>query len=208
MKKFFLIILILECYLSANSQNNSKYLFNENKEINWSLFFAPEVKYTRLCGGGALYGGLKSALLYNNKYAIGISFGSFLTETVREGIDSEGNAAGLNMVMAYGGFYFDYITSFNSPVQISFPTLIGGGGIFLLEKRPPNTYGIIDEGLVEGGVYFVLEPSINLEINVSKIIRVGFGIGYRFIINSDLERYSDKDLSAPSVNLTTKFGIF
>jgi hypothetical protein len=101
------------------------------------------------------------------------------------------------------------VTTFNAPVQISFPTVIGGGGVLLLEKMPKNPIsGIVDEKLVEGGVYFVLEPAINLEVNLSRVVRIGIGGGYRFIINSDLERFSNKDLSAPSINFNIKFGIY
>ncbi len=206
-KKLLLIALLSGYFINGKSQDE-KYLLSNNKQLSWSLFIAPEAKYTRIYGIGTLYGGVKGAILYNNKYAIGLSVGSFLTEAVKDGPGSEGNITGLNQVMGYGGFYFDYFSSFNSPVQISFPIVIGGGGIILLEKKEPNSVGIVDEKFVEGGVFFALEPAINMELNISKAIRVGFGIGYRFIINSDLERYSNKDLSAPSVNMNVKFGIF
>lgn len=79
----------------------------------------------------------------------------------------------------------------------------------MLEKTDPNPIsGIVDEKLVEGGAYFVLEPSINLEINLSKVIRIGIGGGYRFILKSELERFSDKDLSAPTLNFNVKFGVY
>ena len=209
MKSVTKIIILLLLFVPHHilAQKETKHVFGNNKPVDWSLFLAPEVKYSTLFGIGALYGGLKGAFLFDHTYAFGLSYGSFLTEVHVLGPGTTGEVTGFNEVMMYAGFYFDYITTFNSPVQISFPTLIGGGGILLLEKMPPNPIsGIVDEKLVEGVVYFVLEPAINLEINLSKVIRIGLGGGYRFIINSDLERFSDKDLSAPSVNFNIKIG--
>lgn len=208
MRILILLIALSGHFFPVASQTNTKYLFGNDKDINYSLFIAPEAKYSWLFGVGTLYGGVKGAILFDNQFAMGLSAGAFLTEALTEGPGSEGYTTGLNQVMGYGGLYLDYITSFNSPVQISFPTVIGGGGIILLEKKEPNSAGITDERMVEGGVFFTLEPAVNLELNVIKTIRVGFGIGYRFIFKSELERFSDKDLSAPSVNFNIKFGIF
>jgi hypothetical protein len=204
-----LIFLLIIASHPVLAQEETQHIFENNRPVEWSLFLAPEAKYSSLYGIGTIYGGLKGALLFNHHYAFGISFGGFLTETVTYGPGSQGDTTGLNTVMMYGGFYLDYVTTFNAPVQISFPTVIGGGGVLLLEKMPKNPIsGIVDEKLVEGGVYFVLEPAINLEVNLSRVVRIGIGGGYRFIINSDLERFSNKDLSAPSINFNIKFGIY
>ena len=206
-KTIILLSIILPHHIMA--QNTSKYVFGTDKPVRSSLFLGPEVKYSSLYGTDQLYGGLKAALLFNQHYAFGLSFGSFLTEAVADAPGSQGDSVGLNTVMMYGGFYLDYITSFNAPVQISFPTVIGGGGVLLLEKMEPNPVsGIQDERVVEGGVYFVLEPAVNLEINLTRTIRIGMGGGYRFIINSDMERFSDKDFSAPTLNFNIKFGLY
>ncbi|MBN2613529.1 MAG: hypothetical protein JXB00_18380 [Bacteroidales bacterium] len=208
LNKPVLLFVFLVFFIKGYSQDSRNYLFGEDKEIEWSIFLAPEVKYSKLFDVGTVYGGIKGGLLYNNRFTAGLSAGAFLTEALTEGPGSDGYITGLNQVMGYGGLYFDYNTSFNSPLQISFPTVIGGGGILLLEKKEPNAAGITDEQLVEGGVFFVFEPAINLEVSIVKTIKIGMGAGYRFIFKSELERFSDKDLSAPSFNLTFKFGIF
>ncbi|MFO7657640.1 MAG: hypothetical protein R6W78_11280 [Bacteroidales bacterium] len=208
MLKNLIIFLFTAYYITGFSQTGQKYLIGEDKEIEWSVFIAPEAKYSWLFDVGTVYGGLKGGILYDHRFTLGLSAGAFLTEALAEAPGSEGYMTWLNQVMGYGGLYFDYNTSFNSPIQLSFPTVVGGGGILLLEKKEPNAAGITDERLVEGGVFFVLEPAINLELNVTKTIKIGMGAGYRFIFKSELERFSDKDLSAPSFNLTFKFGIF
>jgi hypothetical protein len=204
-----LILLLIFIPYPVSAQKEIKHLFGNNRPVEWSFFLAPEVKYSTLFDVGVLYGGLKGALLINHHYAFGLSFGSFLTEALTSGAGATGEKTDLNEVMMYGGFYLDYVTAFNSPVQISFPTLIGGGGILLLEKAEPDPIsGIVDERLVEVGVFFVIEPAINLEINLTRLIRIGLGGGYRFIFNSDLERFSDHDLTAPTVNLNVKIGVY
>lgn len=210
MKKAALIVILFMIFIFPDvfSQKESRYLFGNEKQIHWSVYMGPEVKYSKIFNHGAVYGGMKAAILYNNNFAVGLSFGGFISEVAFRGIGSEGFETGLNEAMAYGGLYLSYGTSFRSAVQISFPTVIGGGGILILEKKEPNAAGIVDERLVEGAAYFVFEPAVNMEINLSKTIQTGIGIGYRLVMKSELERFTDKDLSAPLASFNIKIGIF
>jgi hypothetical protein len=213
MKNFFALAIAMIFFLQVNtfSQEETVSLFGKNssKQNTWGFYFGPEVKITEIVGITSVYGGIKAAMLLDHQFAVGLAAGSLLTETAFTGIGSDNLNVGLNSVMMYGGLYLDYITKFHSPVQISFPTVIGGGGFILLEKLEAHPVtGISDEKFVEAGVFFMLEPSVSVELNVFKKLRVGVGGGYRFVINSDLERISDADLSAPTLNLSFKYGIF
>ena len=110
-KTFILLLIIIPRHIHA--QLESQHLFGKEWPVEWSMYLAPEVKYSALYGKGELYGGLKGALLFNHHYSFGLSFGSFVTEAVTDGPGTQGDTVGLNTVMMYGGFYLDYVTSFN-----------------------------------------------------------------------------------------------
>jgi len=54
----------------------------------------------------------------------------------------------------------------------------------------------------------VVEPGVKLEMNLFRWMRFCPGISYRKVFESSSSGLSDDDLSAPSVNLTLKFGKF
>lgn len=56
--------------------------------------------------------------------------------------------------------------------------------------------------------YWVVEPSVNLEVNVWKVMRVDFGVGYRYLGDADFTNTTDADMSGVSGNITFKFGWF
>ncbi|MBN2347641.1 MAG: hypothetical protein JXJ22_02320 [Bacteroidales bacterium] len=199
------IIAFSNLYSQEISNNESQFIFKNSKPVDISLFLGPEVKFTHLINGFGAYAGVKAAILFNNSFALGLAGGGFVTETVFDGPTRDGVIDGLNTIMGYGGFYLDYIIPSKMPFQISFPTLIGAGGVVLFEK---STEALRDEKMVEGGVFLIIEPAVNLEMNVSKFFRPGIGVGYRLAFRGDMDRLAPKDVSGLSVNLNFKFGSF
>jgi hypothetical protein len=54
----------------------------------------------------------------------------------------------------------------------------------------------------------VVEPGLEVEINVTRFFKIGLGASYRLVRQSDLITVSDKDLSGFSGGLSLKFGKF
>ena len=52
----------------------------------------------------------------------------------------------------------------------------------------------------------VIEPSIGVELNVFRFMRIGLDGGYRFVNGVDTEGYSDSDFSSAFIGLRFKFG--
>ncbi len=193
MKKLWFVLLALFVTEFAFSQKEVNYLIN-NKELEYGFYLGPELRVARMIKGYQLYSGLKGAMILNDKYAFGLSGGGFITETVFRGMDDMGESALLNTVMAYGGLYFNYFVPSNIPVQISFPNLVGVAGVVLFVSNHADPERV-DEEMVEGGVFFIYVPSVNLEVNITSYLRIGFGAGYRLAIKGDMDRISRKDLS-------------
>ena len=207
MKKLFFTILIILCIKLSFAQGGGNYIFNTKSDVKQSYFLGPELKISRMIEGYQLYTGFKGAVLFNDKIALGLSAGGFVTETVFESYEDPGEIALLNTVMGYGGFYFDYIIQTRSPLQVSFPMVAGAAGVMLF--RPEVTAGVNpNDKLIEGGVFIIYEPGINLEVNITNFLRMGLGIGYRFAFGGDMDRVSPSDLSDLTFNWNIKFGSF
>ena len=70
-----------------------------------------------------------------------------------------------------------------------------------------NDYGGT-EASMNHGAYFVTEPFLNLDLNVTRFFRISLGGGYRYTIGTYSRGITAKDLNTFSGNLTFKFGWF
>ncbi len=208
MNRLFLVILVIPIFFSLSfSQNRDYYIFNPNSHLKTTPYLGPELKFSELIEGYQLYTGFKGGILFNDRVAIGVSGGGFVTETVFLSYGRRGDEILLNTIMGYGGFNIDYIIRTRSPLQISFPMLVGAAGVALF--APDTTVGMTpDEKMVEGGVFIIYEPAINLEIDFARFLRMGLGVGYRFAFRGDMDRVSPGDLSGLTFNWNIKFGSF
>lgn len=206
MKKILIVLISLLIAQITFSQKDVSYFFN-NDDIEYSFFLGPELKVAPMIEGYQVYSGVKAAMIFNNTVAFGLAGGGFVTETVFEGLNDIGEEALLNTVIAYGGFYLDYIVPSRLPVQISFPNLLGVAGVTLFSSEHGSPTGP-DEEMVEGGVFFIYEPALNLEFNFTSFMRIGLGGGYRLAVKGDMDRVSASDMSDMTFNFNIKFGSF
>jgi hypothetical protein len=123
--------------------------------------------------------------------------------------DNLGYNDGYYLVGGYGGFFVEPIIAPNFPVHVSFPIMIGGGGLAMNE----NTWHDYDWEYdyyepFDWDSYFVIEPGIEIELNVVKFFRIGFGVSYRY--TSDLHmQYVPKDMmNGFNADVSFKFGKF
>ncbi|MBP1669152.1 MAG: hypothetical protein H6Q21_1518 [Bacteroidetes bacterium] len=186
---------------AAFSQREPVSLINSQKEIDRSFFMAPELKYTKVNGDWETFAGMRMGYCINHTYVFGLGADGIISDNGFEGTGSVSDNDYLRNAMVYGGFYFDFIVPTGIPLQVSFPTLLGIGGDFVYEKQPYIT-------ILEAGDFLFAEPKINLELNLSRVIHIGAGVGYRFVINSHIQRLSNKDLSGVVINFTIKLGSF
>jgi hypothetical protein len=207
MYRLVFVFVILSFIKLSFAQQDGSYIFDTKSDLKHSMFLGPELKLSRMIEGYQLYTGFKGGILFNDKIAFGMSGGGFVTETVFLSYDSHGDETYLNTIMGCGGFSIDYIINTSSPLSLSFPMFVGMAGVVLFATEKSDTL-VADEKLTEGGVFFIFEPGINLEVTFTRFLRMGFGIGYRFAFRGDMDRVSPGDLSDFSFNWNIKFGSF
>lgn len=115
--------------------------------------------------------------------------------------------------MGYGGLILEGIIASNKLVHLTVGSLIGAGAV-TYGYQWSHSWDWWDHDDWEYGhrwnpdVFFVVEPEVNLILNVARFFRIGIGASYRYITETNREWISDGDLSGFSGVLTFKFGVF
>jgi hypothetical protein len=101
----------------------------------------------------------------------------------------------------YGGFEFEYTNRSYKLVHFTASSLIGGGGLMMRERHYDDVEDDVDS-------YFVFEPGINAELNVTSFFRISAGASYRMTSGISRFGFSDSDFSGMNGIITLKFGGF
>jgi hypothetical protein len=101
----------------------------------------------------------------------------------------------------YGGLQLEYVVEPSRLINFSLMTLIGGGAVgWRDEMMAPNSNSSVS--------FFVVEPEINVTLNVTTFFRVGGGASYRYVSNFTSSAAKSSDVNGPSGSLTFRFGKF
>ena len=162
-------------------------------------FGGPAVKVTSINGETAVLVGGRGGWIINHTFVLGGAGYGLVTNVRGKTTDS------LNQFieMGYGGLDLEYIASSNDLVHLSLGLLIGGGSIG--HKREDD--GMLDYHSTMKG-FFVLEPSVHANLNVTQFFRIAGGVSYRYINGLKSPLSTNTDLSGLSAVLTLKFGKF
>ncbi|MFH1120169.1 MAG: hypothetical protein V1775_10105 [Bacteroidota bacterium] len=112
----------------------------------------------------------------------------------------------------YGGLLLEPVFAPDFPVHLSFPVLIGVGGMAFTEygeddNRVDGEYDS-DRVVLERAAYLVVEPGVELEFNLFRYLRMGAGLSHRFTTGITVEGQKEHLLNGLSGSVSLKFGIF
>jgi hypothetical protein len=207
MKKLSILIVLIIVAAFANAQDNYyndevQTIFSRNKSNGG--YGAINVGYTQINGKDALISGVRGAFIFDHSFAIGLGGYGFVNnfDYNYKGVTPEEK---FSLAGGYGGIFIEPIIGGRKPVHLSFPILIGMGGIALV-----NNYSW-DWGYdytYDDDFFFVVEPAVELEFNLARFFRLALAASYRF--TSEIEMYqTDKDvLNGFNFGATFKFGKF
>ena len=149
--------------------------------------------------------GAHGGIILNNHFVIGLG-GYGLSSNYR--FEAGESLEDYYLYGGYGGLILGGIFSPKEVVHIYTPVLIGAGGMEVRDHNLLNSFHVPPFGYVENSAFFVVEPGLEVEINITRFFKLGIGASYRFISETDLELVSNKDLSGFSGGLSLKFGKF
>jgi hypothetical protein len=138
------------------------------KHNGW--YVAPTFGATTLDGHFSSLVGLKGAWLINRQFGIGLAGSAFGWD--RTTIDTP--APRTKFDGGYGGLLLQYVFASDKIVHGTIDATFGGGGLCF------DPAGRGRQSCNDNVVFYVFEPTANVEINVASFMRVAAGGGYRF----------------------------
>jgi hypothetical protein len=170
-----------------------------NGEIESGGFGGPVLKVTNINGENAVMVGGRGGWIINHSIVLGGGGYGLVTDVKAKVTDSIHQY----IEMGYGGLELEYITSSNDLLHLSMGLLVGAGGIGY--KHEDNDVFHTSQN---NNSFFVLEPSVNANLNVTHSFRIAAGVSYRYVSGLKSIVSTNADLSGPSANLIFKFGKF
>jgi hypothetical protein len=165
------------------------------------------IKYTEVDDRDAFVFGARAGIIMGHMMTLGLGGAGFFNDVHYDAaLDQDISLAG-----GYGGFFFEPILMPKYPVHVSFPILIGAGGLAVVSVNDEDDWN--DNYKSEASdAFLVIEPGIEIELNVTKFFRFCVGGYYRYTSDVDIEDPMfdvPKDiLKGFSGGVTFKFGKF
>jgi hypothetical protein len=170
---------------------------------------APVMKFTSVKGDFAFMMGGYGGWLINHSFMIG--GGGYGLVTTHRPDQTARSMFGIpeadRMEFGYGGGVLEFIFHPMSVVHSSVSLLVGAGEVSYT-RQDEDGFDIWSGYTKQRDRVFVLEPSVNIELNVTTFFRVNAGGSYRYVSGVSMYGLKNKDLSGPSVNIALKFGAF
>ena len=160
--------------------------------------------YSTINDASAFLVGARGGWTINHVFTIGLAGYGFVNNVY---IDNVIEGQGFDLAGGYGGLLLEATIFPRSPVHISFPVLIGAGGIALIDERYYASYDPYWY-TVDSDAYFVIEPGVELEMNMVKFMRLGLAVTYRYTGDVNLINTNSDILNGFNFGLTFKFGKF
>lgn len=200
MKTLAIIVFSSLCYLSTMAQddnNEVRTVFGNQNEHSNGGYGALMINYTSINKLDGMTIGARGAWIIDHNFALGMGGYGFMTDPkFDEVLQSQYQING-----GYGGLLFEPIVGAKRPIHLSFPILIGAGGVAYTkhwqELDPNYDYDTVYES---SDAFFVLEPGIEIEFNMLKFFRLALSTSYRYTSDISL-KYKDDTIGAPDPNV-------
>lgn len=193
--------------LLAKEQRNQERA-NETKKFR--IYGSSYTGYTSVNGEAGIQLGGSVMWLKNKRWGFGLSGYAVQSSEAEDPILLNP----YRLAGGYGGVSVSYTLNPINRIHLSFPMMVGGGGIAYNRN---NDVGLNpgEEPTEASRAFFVLESGAIVEANVIKYLRVGLGVSYRLTSNTLLnysnnpEQIAGKSaLAGLNFGLTVKFGLF
>ena len=211
MKSSLLLLVLMGLVLFGQAQENKKEheiqtLFSNQKSIGFYGSFS--IGYSHIDGQDALVSGGRAAIIFNHNVAIGLGGYGFVNNLDEYNMLEE-SPLNYSLAGGYGGFFIEPIVNGLKPVHVSFPVLFAIGGVAVIENFGSDYWQ--DHYMYdypENDLFFVVEPAVELEFNLTRFFRTAATFSYRFTQGFDLVDIDDNAISGTHNGLTFKFGKF
>lgn len=200
----FITIVSINTGFAQEDEDEIKSIFNSGTELKG--FGAIEFKLSPIADQNAFLVGGSGGVTVNKYLTFGIAgYGIGSKVTVENQINPGGND--LRLYGGYGGLLLGFNIFPRQVIHVSFPVVLGAGSV---ELEDPSFFSNSSdpEFTVERSSFFVAEPQVFMEINVTRFFRFDIGAGYRFVEGLSTESLSNEDMTNWTAVVALKFGSF
>ncbi|MDA0195974.1 MAG: hypothetical protein O2887_13500 [Bacteroidetes bacterium] len=147
--------------------------------------------------------GLRGGWIINRSLAIGLEAHGIIPTAKFTDVSPSGDAV---LLGGYGGLFLEPIVFSNEVVHVTFPISAGSGWIGYHENFDEGQFNSPD--LIEGDVFWYVEPGANIELNIAKNFRIALGMSKRITQDLELTNTKSNDFDKLNYYLTLKIGSF
>lgn len=169
-------------------------------ELEHGGYGSPVIRFTTINNDFAVMVGGQGGWIINHKLVLGVGGYGLVTDHDMLSPDYKNKKLG----MGYGGFFLGYVDNSDRIAHPACQILIGAGSI---EERDQDGDDSWDDPN-NNDAFFVVEPQMGLEVNLTYFMRMELSMGYRWVNGVERFGYTDSDIGGPSGSLTIKFGRF
>lgn len=176
------------------------------KDKSRGKYGAISLGYSGIDSRQTLVFGQKVTWLPVRMVGIGMGINEFISEYRHDNISNRD----IYFMGGFGGMYIEPIVLPRMPIHASFPILLGFGG---MSQMYSDDAFLISNMFDELQTFLILEPGAEVELNLTKSMRLAAGITYRFTTPFELkssESYTTdiESLRSLTFKLVFKFGKF
>lgn len=184
-----------------------KSLLSNDNDING--FGGSDLKVGEFFGERGLLVGAYGGLLIDRRYLFGLAGYGIVTNIQFEGTIPDANETKtLTLHGGYGGIIFGPTIAPSELIHLSIPIVFGAGAFEIVDEDFFSSLLSDTEFVIENSIFFLVEPGLQVEFNISQSFRMGIGATYRYISGTDLINLSDEDVSGFAGILSFRFGRF
>ena len=205
--KLSLLLLSLGCpyFLTAQDDATGYLEFNDRNNVVHGVYLGLTMGYGEIDKENAYMAGLKIAYVANQQFEVGFAANFLYSE---QDVFNNALSRSEDLIGVYGGLHLEPILFSKSRVNLSFPLLLGGGGVGYINNNfddPDFDDELTDEDV---SAIFIAEPGISMLFNVSRYLQLETGIKYRFSSKIDLPIGRLDRINGFTVGVSVKVGIF
>lgn len=208
----FLVSMTLKGQTTYNGRTQEKHTLLSNRPLTGGgLSFTG--KGGEIANQEALWLGGEVYTVFDHNLNIGVA-GYGLANTVRSlNMDEDENQ--LYFQSGYGGIFIEPSLFENRVLNISFPVVLGAGGIAetrvrgaITELEEVNGFELEEDDLYTTDLFWVVEPGMALNLNISRWMKLSAGVTYRYAYDLELPQTKSTVLDGFNGNVSLKLGWF
>ncbi len=203
---FIPVILYSQKYMDTHDPKSSDVKSLLGKDNEFAGFGGVDLKMSRIKDDRTLLMGMYAGTIINRNYLLGLAgYGIASTNDFKGSYPGSTVQRKLNLHGGYGGVIIGATMFTREIIHLSFPILLGAGSMDVVDDKFLNSNTAWDV-TIEKSAFFVLEPSAQIEINITKKFRIAGGVSYRYITASGFTNLENDDLTGLASTLSFRFG--